>query len=191
MARTDKSATSSHRADDERPDQDADKTPEDTGETLDGGVGALRLWMSQALASTQTMMETFTQMQQLQARSLGAWGEMLESALHELHQARDAQALMSAAMKFGTRQWVLGYQQVGEAMSQLMDTEVQLANRLRGEAATVARQMMPTGAAGLASFGAAGDSQDASPLAQLGRLQDQWLAGAQRWIDAGQSTARH
>lgn len=185
MARTDKTAPPSP-----RPDNLAEDAATDTGEVIDGGVGTLRLMMSQSLASTQTMMETFTQMQQLQARSMGAWGQMVESALHEFEQARDGQALMSAALKLGTRQWALGFQQLGEMVSQLMDTEVQLANRLRGEAATVARQMMPPGSPLASMAVGAGNGQDPSPLAQIGRLQDQWLASAQRWIDAANAASR-
>jgi hypothetical protein len=191
MARNGKITADAHAA------QDAPAPAAEPGvHPLEGSAVAARTIMSSSLTTAQNMVEWATQIQRQQAKALGSWSHALDSALREAEHAADLPSLISVATRLTQRQLDLGTQQLAEGAALWMESELQWANRLRGDTAALLHQMMPSAApvplaAANASDAHDANGADASPLAQLGRIQDQWLATTQRWIAAAGASANH
>lgn len=157
-----------------------------TGATgpLQGGVEAARIIIGSSLGVAQDFVDWAALLQRQQARFASAWNDAVDGALSQSQHAGDLQSLMSLSAEFADRQMGLVWQQLGEVVSLAMDKEMQLASRWRDEATVLAHRML-TGTAALAPLAAgAGEAADDAALAPLVRLQEQWIAAAQRWIDA-------
>lgn len=152
-----------------------------------GGTDTARAAVSGSLAAAHDIVDWVMQLQRQQTKLLGEWRQALESAQPEIEQAADLQALVTATTKLTQRQTALAVQQVGEVMAAWMGSETALANRFRSEAAGLMQKMLPVGVLPAAGAGVS----DTSPLAQIGRMQDQWLAMTQRWIDTAGAAAPH
>lgn len=153
---------------------------------LGGSVVAQRESVATALVSAQNMVNWMARWQQMSNEALLAWEHMLAEAQSDVQRVEDLPSLVTASAKLANRQWMLMAEQMGAGCSQWMEGEMQLADRWRSDMGNLAQRLIP----GLPTM-PSGEVQEESPLAQLSRFQDSWLAATQRWVDISKSTLSH
>jgi len=162
----------------------------DGADLVERGILAANTAFSHALNASRAAVEWQTRLHRLQTKRLGEWSQALGTAVKESEQASDVPGLMTVATHLHEKQLGLAMQQFAEGTALWMDNEMQWLHRWRADAVAWAAKLLP----GVAPWTLEGDGfateeggGDASPLAQLGQLQRQWLAMTQSWI---QATAR-
>jgi hypothetical protein len=191
-------ATASHANEARRTMPAADK-PAHSATDFNTGFDSGRVLIAQTLATAQNLLAQAEQLLRVRQSAYSAWAKLLGTAQHEAAQAQDAQALLAVCANVANAQWALAMEQLGAQMSQWMENQVQLSDQMRIAGGELARQLMPqvlpqaASGAALKGNGASHPSPTpvAEPLAQLGHLQDQWLAATQRWIDVAKSAQPH
>ena len=170
----------------------ADTAPASAGDFKGGdgfalsrdGMELMRGLMGRAMQGANGLFAWMEQARHLESKYLGASGQAIDLALREVQQADDAQALMAVPAKLVNRQLALSMQLFGAGVSQWIEQEMRLSESLQKDLLDQARRSLRDTARPAASTG---NGADASPLMQFGRMQDQWLALTQRWIDAAAS----
>lgn len=180
-------AKSSERPGASGPDGTAAQREHDGAVQPQADLRAGRVVAGSTVSAAQALATWFGQVQEQQARQLAGWREALAAAQRDIDGAADMQSLATAAAQLASQQFTLALRQVGEASTAWVETAMQLARELQRESAQFGRQGMPGLGVPTAREGAA----EIAPLAQFGRMQDEWLATTQRWIDAATGTAHH
>jgi hypothetical protein len=146
-------------------------------------VELFRGLMGRAMQGANGLIAWMEQVHQLESKFMGASGQAIELALREVQQADDAQSLMAVPAKLVNRQLALGMQLFGAGVSQWIEHEMRLSESIQKDMLDLAKRSLRDSARPALD----GNGGDASALLQIGRLQDQWLALSQRWIDAAGS----
>lgn len=118
-----------------------------------------------------------------QAKALQAWTASVDEALRAVRGSPDPQALALTCLRLSGKQFALVLDQWGQASSQWMEGEWQLADRWRGDAWNLACCLdLPRSSTG-AALGEAW-------WGQWTRFQDDWKAAAQPWLEGANATAQ-
>lgn len=144
----------------------------------DPRVAAGRALLSRPLDTAQDALHALLEIQSQQARALRAWVRIVDEASHEAQAARDLQGLVAVVLKLSGRQVSEASSQWAQAWSQWLEGEVQLADRLRGEAAMQMQGLLQP------VEPADGGAGSADWLAAWFRMRDQWQAAARHWMEA-------
>jgi hypothetical protein len=143
--------------------------------------------MTHALSTAHGIAELAMEFHRQRAQALGHWVVALDGARADIGNATDVQALMTVPARLFNRHWSLMTQQFGVGLSFWMNHELKRASRIAGEGTDLIRPWSPDAR----KSGAMDSDADAQPLAPFSRMQDQWLATTQQWIDAAGGAARH
>jgi hypothetical protein len=164
-----------------------DPIAQSAGPPLLGGVGAARAAMARMLSTAHGMAELAMEVNRQRMTALEHWLVVLEGAQADAGNATDVQALMAMPARLFNRHWSLMMQQFGDGFAACMNNELKLATRIGGESTDLMRQWTPHAK----KPGQLDSDTDGQPLAQFSRMQDQWLATTQQWIDAVGGAAAH
>lgn len=179
-------ARNAHKASTPAGDSPASKEAR-AGVGTDFGLDASRTLISQNLGAAQTWLTQMEQLQRARLHALDAWLHLFSAAHHEAEQATDMQSLMSLSAKLVNSHWTLAMEQFGAQLSMWLESQMRVAEQLREAGTELSRRVMPD-TQHAASTGSAAATE---PLAQMGHLQDQWLAATRRWIDVAKSAQPH
>ena len=147
-------------------------------EASNAAVDAARACLARPLDVAQDAVHAMLSWQAWQAKVMGSWVQSVDDAVHQTRSARDLPGLGAVLLGLQQRQLALASSQWTEGWAQWWHSEVQLAEQLHSEGATLVQDLQPRDAA------AAQRETGAAWLASWAHAQEQWRAMTQRWVDA-------
>jgi hypothetical protein len=143
------------------------------------GIDGARAWVCRSLGAVQGAADWIEQMQRFNLQGVTALTQSLAAGARQAQQADDPYQLMAVPTQIFTHQVQELTRQLGAVMEASVRAQARWAEQLRP---TVPASPPAGWAGGWAPASHADPAQSA--WNSLGRVQDEWMAITQRWLDA-------